>query len=289
VVFASAKDRRPTSAGGRLHTNFKLSNGGEYLALFDAGSPRAPMTEFRGDYPEQRNDYSYGTDPSGSWRYFQVPTPGQPNGTSSITGVVPKPDVSHKRGWYETPFTLALTNKIPGTTIRFTTDGSIPTETAGTIYSGPIAVSSNLVLRAMEVEPDVKAGVIWAGAVYSYDDFEKYAITDTSFVAPSTETPGSRRSREIFETYGRPDTTVPFWQAVSLTLNIEYLEHPVQIHHAVDDDVVNVGYSRDLAAVLQANGKTYEAYEYPSGGHNISSPSFELAMQRTIAFFRANL
>jgi uncharacterized protein len=151
------------------------------------------------------------------------------------------------------------------------------------------SMAGNLVLRAMLVEPDVKAGVIWAGAVYSYDDFGKYAITDTSFVAPSTESPGSRRSREIFETYGRPNTTEPFWQAVSLTLNIEYLQNPIQIHHAIDDDVVNIGYTRDLAAVLQANDKPYEAYEYTSGGHNISSPSFELAMQRTIAFFRANL
>lgn len=150
------------------------------------------------------------------------------------------------------------------------------------------SMAGNLVLRTMLVEPAVKAGVIWAGAVYSYDDFVKYAITDTSFVR-SPESPGLRRSREIFETYGRPDSSVPFWQAVSLTENIEYLQSPVQIHHAVDDDVVNIGYSRDLAAVLQASGKTYEFYEYDSGGHNISAPSFDLAMQRTIAFFRLHL
>src|SRR5690349_10849609 len=35
------------------------------------------------------------------------------------------------------------------------------------------SMAGNLVLRAMEVEPAIKAGVIWAGAVYSYDDFEK--------------------------------------------------------------------------------------------------------------------
>jgi hypothetical protein len=147
AVFASGKDRTSTAAGMRLHTNFKLGPGGEYLALFNADSPRAPMTEFRNDYPEQRNDYSYGIDSSGSWRYFQVPTPGQANGTSSISGVVPKPDVSQKRGWYETPFTLALTNTLPGTTIRYTTDGSVPTEANSVVYSGPLNVSSNLILR----------------------------------------------------------------------------------------------------------------------------------------------
>jgi uncharacterized protein len=151
------------------------------------------------------------------------------------------------------------------------------------------SMAGNLVLRAMLVEPAIKAGVIWAGAVYSYDDFEKYAITDTSFVPPSTESPGAKRSREIFTTYGQPNTAVPFWQAVSLTKNIEYLQSPLQLHHAIDDNTVNIGYSRDLAAILEASGKTYEFYEYDSGGHNISSPSFELAMQRTIAFFQKYL
>ena len=149
VVFASAKDRRSTAAGSRLHTSFKLGSGGEYLALFNADSPRAAMTEFSNDYPEQRNDYSYGTDANGFWRYFQAPTPGQANGTSSISGIVPKPDVSHQRGWYEAPFTLVLTNTLPGTTIRYTMDGSVPTEGNGFVYTAPLQVSSNLILRAM--------------------------------------------------------------------------------------------------------------------------------------------
>src|SRR5687768_3176841 len=149
VVFASGKDRTSTAAGARLHTSFKLGNDGEYLALFNADSPRIPMTDFPNDYPEQRDDYSYGRDTSGAWRYFQIPTPGQPNGVSSISGVVPKPDVSHKRGWHEAPFSLVITNALAGTTIRYTTDGSVPTESTGTIYNGPLPVSSNLVLRAV--------------------------------------------------------------------------------------------------------------------------------------------
>ncbi len=91
------------------------------------------------------------------------------------------------------------------------------------------------------------------------------------------------------ERYGPPDTANPFWRAVSLTENIEYLEAPLQIHHAVDDSVVNIGYSRDLAETLEEAEKTYELYEYAGGGHNINSPYFSEAMQRTIEFFRANL
>jgi dipeptidyl aminopeptidase/acylaminoacyl peptidase len=143
----------------------------------------------------------------------------------------------------------------------------------------------------MLVEPAVKAGVIWAGAVYSYDDFTRYSIDDPSYVPPSPgqESPGRRLGRLIRETYGPPDTTVPYWAAVSLTKNLDYLQAPVQLHHALNDGVVNPGYSADLAASLNAAGKTYEYYEYAGGGHNINSPYFEEAMQRTIAFFRTHL
>jgi hypothetical protein len=154
VVFASGKDRTPTTPGSRLHTNFQLGNDGEYFALFNADSPRVAMTEFPNEYPEQRDDYSYGIDTTGAWRYFQIPTPGQPNGVSSISGVVPKPDVSHKRGWHEAPFTLVISDTLAGATIRYTTDGSVPTETTGFVYNGPLQVTSNLVLRAAAYRPN---------------------------------------------------------------------------------------------------------------------------------------
>jgi dipeptidyl aminopeptidase/acylaminoacyl peptidase len=156
------------------------------------------------------------------------------------------------------------------------------------------SMAGNLVLRSMLIEPDVKAGVIWAGAVYSYDDFVKYGIDDNTYRPPvinEDQEDSSRRrsSREIFDTYGRPDTQTDYWKAVSLTENIEYLNSPIQLHHAEDDPVVNIGYSFDLAVVLQVSGKAYEFYTYEGGGHNLISPYFDEAMLRTVEFFRQNL
>ena len=156
------------------------------------------------------------------------------------------------------------------------------------------SMAGNLVLRAMLMERDIKAGVIWAGAVYSYDDFVKFGIDDNTYRPPVTpesqdENNPRRRSSEIFETYGRPDTQKDFWSAVSLTENIDFLNNPLQLHHAEDDSVVNIGYSFDLAATLQENDKEYEFYIYESGGHNLISPYFEQAMQRSVEFFRKNL
>lgn len=150
------------------------------------------------------------------------------------------------------------------------------------------SMAGNITLRAMLVEPEVQAGVIWAGAVYSYDDFATYAIEDPSFDRDQ-QSDIIRRSQRIFDTYGRPDTSQPYWAAVSLTKNLDYLTQPLQIHHATNDPVVTVNYSRDLAAALEEAGKTYELYEYEGGGHNLVSPYFDRAMERTIAFFREHL
>ena len=96
------------------------------------------------------------------------------------------------------------------------------------------SMAGNLVLRAMLIEPAIKAGVIWAGAVYSYDDMARYSIQDSSYVPPSSESPGRRSGQEIRATYGPPNTAVPFWQAVSLTEHIDLLQAPLQLNHALE-------------------------------------------------------
>ena len=152
------------------------------------------------------------------------------------------------------------------------------------------SMAGNVVLRAMLVEPDIKAGVIWAGAVYSYDDFVKYRISDPSRPASGgTPSPSRRRSRALITLYGEPDSARPYWQAVSLTENIDYLQSPLQIHHATNDSVVNIGYSIDLSEVLTQHNKHFEFYWYDGGGHDIDSPYFEDAMLRTIAFYQKHL
>ncbi|OGC61134.1 hypothetical protein A3K34_01855 [candidate division WWE3 bacterium RIFOXYC1_FULL_40_10] len=160
------------------------------------------------------------------------------------------------------------------------------------------SMAGNLVLRAMLVSSEIKAGVIWAGAVYSYRDFVAYRINDTSYAHRPFETKEGeeQRNREtspniqkIREDPDSVDFADPFWTSISLTANLKYLENPIQIHHALDDAVVDVGYSRDLVEVLKTANKLYEFYEYDGGGHNITSPYFETAMERTVEFFRKTL
>jgi hypothetical protein len=148
VVFLSGKDRRPTASGSRLHTNFRLNPDGEYLGFYNAESPRQVITRFAPEYPEQRNDYSYGLDSNAVWRYYAMPTPGGPNGVSTISGVTGKPQFSVRRGLFNAPFQLHLSSTSPGATIRYTTNGSPPTLTTGSTYSGPLTINSTAIVRA---------------------------------------------------------------------------------------------------------------------------------------------
>jgi hypothetical protein len=148
IVFASGKDRRPTSSGQKLHTNFKLSVSGEYLGLFSPESPRRAMSELAPSFPEQRPGYSFGRDAAGTWRYFQPPSPGGVNGASTITNVVGPVHFSAQRGFFASAFNLSLATETAGATILYTLDGSAPAGTNGLVYANPIPISATRVVRA---------------------------------------------------------------------------------------------------------------------------------------------
>lgn len=148
------------------------------------------------------------------------------------------------------------------------------------------SMAGNVVLRSVAVRPDIPAAVIWAGAVFTYEDFAKYRIQDNSYQPPSSPTPSRQRRQAILEMYGEVSLDSPFWQQVSPKQYLGDLQTRIQLHHAVNDDVVDIGYSRDLAPLLEQSGVEHELHEYSSGGHNISGGSFSTAMRRTVEFFQ---
>jgi hypothetical protein len=81
-------------------------------------------------------------------KYFSTPTPGSPNSAPSL-GIVDRVTSSLAAGFYNSPITVALTTTTTGSTIRYTTDGSLPSETNGAVYTAPIAFSGTTNLRAI--------------------------------------------------------------------------------------------------------------------------------------------
>jgi uncharacterized protein len=151
------------------------------------------------------------------------------------------------------------------------------------------SMAGNVTLRALAAKPEIPAAVIWAGAVYTYEDFREYGIQDNSYRPPSTSSARIRRRQELFDTYGQPTAESSFWSQVAPTNYLGDVKGAIQIHHAVNDTVVNVEYSRNLNRILNETSVPHEYYEYPQGGHNITGASYSQAMQRTVQFYKAKL
>lgn len=80
--------------------------------------------------------------------YHTTLTPGQANSASYPGGVVADTKFSVDRGFYSLAFPVAITTETAAAQIRYTTDGSPPTPTSGSIYLSPINISTTTVLRA---------------------------------------------------------------------------------------------------------------------------------------------
>ena len=85
--------------------------------------------------------------------YLTAPTPGRENGAGWL-GLVGDTQFDVHRGFYDMPQSVTITTPdVPDATIRYTTDGTIPTATHGTIYTGPVSVTTTTTLRAAAFKP----------------------------------------------------------------------------------------------------------------------------------------
>jgi hypothetical protein len=168
VVFASDKNR--AVAGQQLHTNFKLSGGGEYLGLV-RNDGITIEDEYAPSFPVQNDDISWGrTNDLGQQRCFLTPTPGAINQESPTCGVVERLTFSPERGFYDSPQALTITTATPGAEIRYTLDGSEPGPTTGTLYTGPIAITTTAIVRAAGYAPPLQPSVSVTHSYLFLDD-----------------------------------------------------------------------------------------------------------------------
>lgn len=151
------------------------------------------------------------------------------------------------------------------------------------------SMAGNVVMRSLATKPEIPAAVIWAGAVYTYKDFSEYGIDDNSYQPPQMSNERIRRRQELFDKYGQPKDGNPFWDKVAPTSYLSDLKGSLQIHHAINDNVVSIEYSRNLNKLLNETNLVHELYEYQSGGHNLTGSSFTQAMQRSADFLNKYL
>jgi len=141
-----------------LHTNFKISSGGEHIVLSNSAGQQLDSV-YTAQIPA---DVSLGRKPDGnaSWVLFKDPTPGSSNTTESYS-VIPVSTVqfSIQGGLYQNSLSLQLSTSNPSDSIYFTLDGSEP-YINDSLYSSAISISKTTSIRARVIRSGYLPGEI---------------------------------------------------------------------------------------------------------------------------------
>lgn len=143
LVFTSGFSESPVRSGA-LHAPFRLSVVGETVVL--AQPDGKVVDKLVVPWLETNNSYGRNFDHGGLF-YYEQPTPGEVNFTLGFEGYSPMPTISMKGALLTRPITTEISAP-EGVRIRYTLDGSMPTEVNGFDYTGPIEVKRAAVLRA---------------------------------------------------------------------------------------------------------------------------------------------
>lgn len=144
MVFCSGRN---AINGGQLHPDFRLTQtSNEWIIL---SNPNLNVVDSIKIVHLTKANHSVGRSTNGAsdWKLFTTPTPNAAN-NGAIPFYTAKPVFSVQPGFYPNAQNVTITCPEAGTTIRYTTDGSQPTQTS-TLYSGPINIANTQVLRAV--------------------------------------------------------------------------------------------------------------------------------------------
>lgn len=156
VILADGRGVSPDGSP-LLHGSFSLDSAGEWVGLVRPdGATIADELKAPAFFP----GISYGIGNDGRPGHLSAPTPGTANGPVAEYG---ENEVifSAAHGFYAKSFPLELAATVPGSTIRYTVDGSRPTATSGTVYSSAVSVTPSTsgttrgtrIIRAIAVHP----------------------------------------------------------------------------------------------------------------------------------------
>lgn len=144
VVQMTGADGAADNSGALCCNGFRLDGGSDELLLLSDGQGQVFDRML---LASQRRNVSYGRADSGSYRYFVDATPGAVNGGQSYGRCLRPVTFSRSGGIQAEPFQLELRSD-DGATIYYTTDGSMPTASSN-VYTGPLTISENVVIKAV--------------------------------------------------------------------------------------------------------------------------------------------
>lgn len=170
--------------------------------------------------------------------YYKQPTPGSLNNTETSLGSVAAPAFSHTHGFYSESFTLNITSSTPGASLRYTLDGSKPTETHGTLAAAPDASTPPTAAITINDTRAVRAMAFKENYDSSFSRTSTYLFLDSVLQQPSTP-PAAGWPDQATGTPGK------------------YTRNGQEFDYGMDPDIVNstnpaIGGAAQVKAALQA-------------------------------------
>ncbi|MBR5109347.1 MAG: CotH kinase family protein [Clostridia bacterium] len=140
LVYCTGEELSP-GKNGTYYANFKISASGDDLYLTEKNGETLIASL---EIPAQYGNVSWGV-PSGQseYLYFAEATPGKKNAAAGFSSRAELPVIGTPGGFYDDPLTVYA----QGTALRYTTDGSTPTEKSKAFPADGLAVTKTTVLR----------------------------------------------------------------------------------------------------------------------------------------------
>ncbi|HTB81724.1 MAG TPA: chitobiase/beta-hexosaminidase C-terminal domain-containing protein [Opitutaceae bacterium] len=182
--------------------------------------------------------------------------------TINLPQQVAAPGFSPGAGTYASAQNVTVTSATSGASIRYTTDGSTPSETAGTLYSGPVSVGISETLKAIaykggSIDSTVSSAAytISVGGVITLEAESLSPVGTGATVSISNDANASGGVVEFLNATatGQAMTlTTPAIAAGTYQVQLRYSANKSRGQHNVKIDGVQIGGTVDQYAATQA-------------------------------------
>ncbi len=155
-VFAEA------GTNGIVYSDYTEASSGDFYAT-NNGTVSAPVTIAS---PSSFAERTWSGEGGGLYGGLDPSIGAAGDPLNSGPAAVADPTFSPAGGNYTTAQNVTLFSATSGATLRYTTNGSTPTSTSGTVYTGPITVTSNTTLKAIAYKTGLRDSAV-STAVYT--------------------------------------------------------------------------------------------------------------------------
>lgn len=147
------------------------------------------------------------------------------------------------------------------------------------------SMGGNITMKNLVISDEIKAAVIWAGVVGSYDDILNNWSRAGRWRQSAEHRHQGPNRQNFVEEYGTYTENPEFWSLIDPYTYLEDIDTPIQLHHGTGDTHVPFSFSENFKEALDEKSKSVEFYTYEGADHNLSGSVFGPVMKRSVEFF----